>query len=188
MNPLDIAAKVTPGWFRPWMIWAAIIAALVALLGVQTLRLSGAEVDVAREVAAHEATKRNHALQLAMVLKAAKETETQLRADLDKQQADAAKEKEIAKSREDALVESVRSGERRLRIAAVCPSGGSAGLRAPASGGGRPSLSSAELDGPTSERILRIGFDGDQAIRERNACVAAYEAVRRRINDAETPQ
>lgn len=174
-----------PVTFRPWMIWAAAVGALVLLLGVQTVRLAGAQSDLAVEAKAHAETKRQHAEALAAAIQEAREREHAMQADIEKIQAAAAKERLNAKSREDALVESVRSGERRLRIAAVCTGGGKPGLRAPVASGGGAEVQVAELDGAASERILRIGFDGDQAIRERNACVAAYEAVRARINQPE---
>lgn len=164
-----------PVWFRPWMAWAAAVAALLVLLGVQTLRLADAQTDLANDQAAH-------AKALAKATEEARKTETALRSDLDDVQAAAAKEKEIAKSREDALVESVRDGSRRLSVRAVCPGG--TGLRAPAAGSGWSDNERAELDGQTSERILSIVLDGDRYIRERNACVAAYEAVRKRLNAA----
>lgn len=160
---------------RSWMVLGVVIDALAALLAIQTTRLS-------KEQAAHMETQRNHALALAEATERARQTERSLRADLEQLQVDAAKEKESAKAREDALVESVRSGERRLRIAAVCPGAGSAGLRPPVAGSSGAGLQVAELDGPTSERILGITIDGDSYIRERNACVAAYEALRKRLN------
>ena len=171
-----------PVWFRPWMAWAAAVAALALLLGLQSIRLADAERDVAAEKAAHAETRRLHAVALAKAISDARTTENQLRADLEAQQDAAAKEKEIAKSREDALVESVRAGNRRLSIAAVCPGSGGPGLRAPAAGGGGPGQARADIDPAAGIALIGIARDGDEAIRERNACVAAYEAVRQRLN------
>lgn len=164
-------------WFRPWMAWAALCAALAVTSGIQTVRLSGEE-------AAHAETQRLHAEAMAKAVEEARSTENKLRGDLEQIQAAAAKEKEIAKSREDALVDAVRSGERRLRIAAVCPGGAAAGVNSAAAGGGGAGVQVAELAPEAGERILRIGIDGDRYIRERNACVAAYEAVRQKLNAA----
>jgi hypothetical protein len=176
---------ISPTWFRPWMALAAVIVVLAALLGVQTVRLSDAKADVAAEQSAHSETKRLHAEALAAAISQARQTENDLRSDLERVQAEAAKEKEIAKSREDALIESVRSGERRLRISAVCTGGSHAGNNPAVAGGGGADVQVAELDGQTSERILGVTIDGDRYIRERNACVAAYEAVRKRLNEAQ---
>ncbi len=155
---------------------AALLIAL-AVAGVQTYRLS-------EERLAHAETRRLHAVALAKAVTEARETENQLRTDLKDLQDKSAKEKEIAKSREDALVERVRTGERRLSIAAVCPGGGNPGIRPPAAGGGGAVVSRAELDPAAGVALIGITRDGDEAIRERNACVAAYEAVRRRLNAA----
>jgi len=181
---IGLAAKFMPSWFKPWMAAAAVVVALLLVIGVQSMRLSGAKTDLSVEQAAHATTQKNHALALAIAIKQARDTENQLRADLEQVQAEAAKEKEIAKSREDALVESVRNGERRLRIAAVCSGGSGTGINSTAAGGGGAGVQVAELDGQTSERVLGITIDGDRYIRERNACVAAYEAVRKRLNGA----
>lgn len=174
-------------WFRPWMALAAVIAVLCVLLGVQTVRLSAAKADVAAEQASHSETKRLHAEALAEAISQARQTENDLRSDLERVQAEAVKERESAKAREDALVESVRSGERRLRIAAVCSGGSQTGNDPAVAGGGGAGVQVAELDGQASERILSVTIDGDRYIRERNACVAAYEALRKRINGDQQP-
>lgn len=184
MIPVGLVAKFAPSWFKPWMAMAAVVAVLLLALGVQTVRLSDAETDLAVEQAAHAATQRNAALAYALAVKKARDTENDLRSDLERVQAEAAKEKEVAQARENALVESIRHGERRLRIAAVCTGSGGTGLNPAAAGGSGADLQVAELDAATGERILRIGIDGDRYIRERNACVAAYEAVRKRLNAA----
>lgn len=184
MIPAAVAAKFIPSWFKPWMAVAAVVAVLLLLLGIQTARLSGAKADFQTEKAAHATTQKNHALALALAIKQARDTENDLRAELDRIQTEAAKEKEIAKSREDALVESIRSGERRLRIAAVCSGSSGTGNDPAAAGGSGAGVQTAELDGQASERVLGITIDGDRYIRERNACVAAYEAVRKRLNAA----
>lgn len=182
MIPNITASEFAPTWFRPWMIWAAAVVALVALLEVKTVRLADAKADVAAEAGAHAETKRLYAVTLAAAISDARKTENELRASLERVQDQAAKEKADAKAREDALVDRVRTGERRLSVAAVCPGGGGTGLRPGTAGSGGSSVSRAELDPAAAERILRIGFDADQAIRERNACIAAYEAVRSRLN------
>ena len=181
------AAKIIPGWFRPWMILVAISIALLGMLGAQTLNLLEAEKSLANEQAAHETTKRLDAEALTRSIADARDREHEMQASLEQIQATARKEKEIAKAREDALVESVRSGERRLSIAAVCPSPAAPGLRAPAAGGSGPSQARAELAPAAGLALIGIARDGDEAIRERNACVAAYEAVRAKLNGDAAP-
>jgi len=172
-----------PIWFRPWMAWLAAVAALSALLAIQTVRLSEAEKATADEVAAHAETQRDYAEKLAEAISTARQTETDLRASLDKLQDQAAKEKADAKAREDDLVERVRTGERRLSIAAVCRPGASGtGLRAPAASGGRAEVPRADIDPAAGVALIGIARDGDEAIRERNACISAYESVRSKLN------
>lgn len=165
-------------WLRPWMIWAALAALLAGGLGVQTVRLAEAAAD-------HERTMREFAEATMQAIQEALVREAGLRGDLEQLQARTAKEMEDAKSREDALVESVRAGHRRLSIPARCPSG--SGIRAPAAGGSGTQVPRAELDGPAGEFLIGLTRDGDTAIRERNACIEAYEAVRRRLNDDAAP-
>lgn len=175
-----------PTWFRPWMAWAGAVAALAVLLGFQTMRLSDAQADLAKEQAAHAQTVRDHALALAKAETAARQTEAILRDDMDKLAASAAKEKEDAKAREDALVERVRTGERRLsvRVASCVPASSSPASHPGAASEPGADGAVAELDPEVAGRVLRITGDGDQAIRERNACFAAYERARALINGA----
>lgn len=178
-----------PTWFRPWMLWLAAVALLGGLLAAQTVRLAQAETALAQEQSAHAETVKQHAVEFALAQTSARQTEAILRDDLDKLAAQAAKEKEDAKAREDALVERVRTGERRLSIpvARCVPADGSASPGAAAAEGGGAGQARAELDPATAERILRITRDGDEAIRERNLCVDAYELMRKRINEARPP-
>lgn len=162
-----------PVWFRPWMIWLALVASVGAMLGLQTVRLSNLRAE-------HADTLRRQAEALAAAEAAARVTETVLRADLDELAARSAKEKEDARQREDALVESVRNGNRRLSIAARCPAS-PGGDSAAAGHGGAPSPR-ADLDPAAGEFLVRLAGEGDTAIRERNTCIEAYEAVRQRLN------
>ena len=164
--------------FRPWMLWAALVAALTGLLGLQTVRLADAE-------AGHERTMREFAEATTKALEEARQTESALRSDVERIQADAAKEMKNAKSREDALVESVRNGNRRLSVRAVCPA--SSGRDSAAAGGRGAAVQRAEIDAADGVALVGIARDGDQYIRERNACVAAYEAVRARLNADAAP-
>jgi flagellar biosynthesis GTPase FlhF len=173
---------LTPTQARAIALWA-VFTALLALCGWQETRVQRAAAALATEQAAHAKTKELEAEKLAKAQQDARQTESGLRGELEAQQAKAAKEQEDAKSREDALVERVRTGNLRLSVAARCqahqPGGGSA---ATAGGSERQQEARAELDPAAAERILAIGRDADRNTRERNACVDAYEAVRARIN------
>lgn len=160
------------------MVWAAAVALLAGLLGFQTVRLANEQAD-------HAKTAKAHAEALAQASEEARKTETALRADIDSIQADAAEKEARAKEAIDRLVDDVRAGHRRLSIPARCPSG--SGIRAPAAGGSGTQVPRAELDGPAGEFLIGLTRDGDTAIRERNACIEAYEAVRRRLNDDAAP-
>jgi prophage endopeptidase len=163
-------------WFRPWMIWAALVLVLLGALGVQTVRLSDLR-------AKHADTLREHAEAVERASEKARKTEKDLRDDLNNLASKLDEEKNNAKKREDALVESVRVGNRRLSIAATCPPSQGGGA-APAQGGGA-APQRAIIDPAAAERIIGITRDGDNAIRERNTCIDAYEAVRARINGGE---
>lgn len=160
----------------------ALILVLCVLLGVQTVRLAGANEALATERAAHLKTQRDDAKKLADSIESARTTEKGLRSSMDELQAKAAQEKEDAQAREDALVESVRTGHRRLSVLAQCPSAPSAGRSASAPGGGGPTVQRAELDPAFGVSVLDVGRDADRNTRERNICVEAYEQVRARLN------
>ena len=72
--------------FKPWMAWAVIVAALAALLGVQTVRLSDEQRD-------HAETHRKHAVELAQRADDAREA---VRAARDEEQRRTAAVQEIA--------------------------------------------------------------------------------------------
>lgn len=172
---------ITPAQAKLIAVGAAFLA-LLALCGWQEVRVAHAKAELATEQAAHQKTKTDEAKKLLAAQTDARETESGLRKELEDKQAQAAKEMEDAKTREDALVESVRNGNRRLSVVARCPAGPTAGGSSASASGGGAALQRAELDVPTSERILAIGRDGDRNTRERNLCVESYESVRARLN------
>jgi hypothetical protein len=94
-------------------------------------------------------------------------------------------EKRRAQETQTRLVADLRSGARRLSIAAKCPTpasqAGADPAAADASGADAPR---AELDREAAETLVAITADGDNAIRERNACIAAYNAARETLNAA----
>lgn len=116
----------------------------------------------------------------------ARKTESEIRGEL------YALEQEYTKLEEDAdrakaedarLISDLRAGTRRMSIAVKsCGSGGMPGGGAADNQGRAGEGQRAELDPAVTESLLAIARDGDQYIRERNACVAAYEIVRRKMN------
>lgn len=179
-----------PTWVRPWMGWVIALAAVLGLLAVQSVRLADERAMVSARDATISKMERDHAQALAAASEDARLKEQGLRNDLDQVQASAQKEKDDAKSREDALLERVRSGDRRLSVAARCPASGAAkaGAGAASAGGGGTELQRAELAPEVGIALIGIARDGDQAIRERNVCIAAYEAVRIRLNREGPPE
>lgn len=116
----------------------------------------------------------------------ARVVENTLRADIDKIQEKYSQLEEVA-AREAAelnnLVSDLRDGSRRLSIQVRnCAASGPATSDSASSGGSGPAPAErAELDPEAAETLIAIARDGDRYIRERNACVEAYEAVRRRF-------
>ena len=160
-------------WLRTWMIWAVLVVSALSVAGLQTLRLSNLKTDYSN-------TLRMHAEAMEAAEAKARMTETILRTDMDEISARLAKENEDARLREDALVESVRAGSRRLSIAASCPA--SQGGDSTSASHGWTAPQRAELAPEVGVALIGIARDGDSAIRERNSCIEAYEAVRLRFN------
>lgn len=88
-----------------------------------------------------------------------------------KEQADAAlaKLKKSLADKNAQLVNAVRTGQQRLFVN-VTPQAG-----CPASGSGE---TRAELDRSTSEALVAITGDGDQAIAELNSCIDSYNKMK----------
>ena len=151
-------------------IGAAVMLALAILAGVMRMQRDHARAalaDYRREVA--EATARAE--------RKAREAETMLRDQADQLRSQLTQETKNANDAQDRLVAGIRSGAQRLSVAAHCPAAGQASSdSAAATGAGNPAR--AELDPQAAEDLVAIAADGDAAIRERNACIQAYERVR----------
>lgn len=95
-------------------------------------------------------------------------------------------ELEREKSKADALISDLRSGNRRLSIAIKSgrSCGRAEGEDTASSGSGGAGNERAELDPEAAAALVGIARDGDRNTRERNACVDAYNAVRAKINDS----
>lgn len=116
----------------------------------------------------------------------ARKAESEIRGELYALEQDYTKleeEAQRAKAEDARLISDLRAGTRRMSIAVKScgtrqlPEDGTTDNQGGAGAGQR-----AELDPAVTESLLAIARDGDQYIRERNACVAAYEIVRRKMN------
>lgn len=82
------------------------------------------------------------------------------------------KDRRNAETRIAKLNSDLRDGSLRLRVdTAITP-----GPRDP---GTEPGTERAQLSGQASEFLLGLAAEGDQAIRERNQCIQAYESLRK---------
>jgi hypothetical protein len=161
-------------------VWAWPVALSLSVAAGAGAHLHG-RAQAATAQAALSDLQRETATATTRASEAARAKETQLRADAAAASAKLAKEKQNAKIREDRLVADIRRGAQRLSIAAHCGPG-----KAPADPstppGSGPESPRAELDQSAAEALVAIAIDGDNAIRERNACVEQYNAVREALN------
>jgi prophage endopeptidase len=175
---IEAAAKKAFGLI-PWWLWPL---ALSLSIGAGVSAYQMARADLAQAQAALSDLQRETAQATTRASEAARAKETQLRADADAASAKLAKEKQSAKNREDRLVADIRSGAQRLSIAASCPAAGQAPADPGIAPGSGPESPRAELDRSAAEALIAIAIDGDNAIRERNACIQQYNAVREALN------
>lgn len=131
-----------------------------------------AELNTQHSLALQQATERERA------------TERQLGADLAKLQTRYHQEASHAQQTRDRSAAALRSGAVRLSMpVAHCPSDGGSnpgpGAR-PAPGDRHQAR--AQLAPETGLALTAIGDDGDDAIRQLNACIDAYNAVKTRLN------
>lgn len=123
----------------------------------------------------YKLAKTKSALEVAKLNEAARKEEqehTQILADIGVQ---LIKEKQNAKAANDRYVAALRAGDERLYVN-VRPVPASEGA-APASGD-RPETR-AELDPETAANLVGITNDGDDAIRQLNSCIDAYNAIQK---------
>ena len=167
-------------WFRPWMAWAAAVAALGVLLGGQTLRLSN-------ERAAHANTREQHATELATRERAARQavndarTEEQRRTREVQEIADEA-QKQLDVARDDA--DAARSAGERLRnrVAELTAALGRAAGKDPAvADASAPAEKTADLLADVQRRLDEAtdGIAGfaDKAHAAGAACERGYDAL-----------
>lgn len=117
-----------------------------------------------------EATAAEHAQALQRAEQEARSKEQEWQSAHNELQARYEEEKKDAESKIADLRRRVQSGTVRLSVPATAcavsqnPGTGIAETR-------------AELDGKTAERILSVGRDGDEAIRDLNLCIDQYKAL-----------
>ncbi|MFT3720426.1 lysis system i-spanin subunit Rz [Pseudorhodoferax sp.] len=159
-------------------------APFVAALALGGLVLHQRE-QISAERAAHAETRAQHAQQLQRIAEATATAATAARhAQQAQQQAVAAldiqhtQELSHALADNDALRADLRSGARRLRIAASCPTGSSAGAGVPgtASTAGLDAGTTVELGGATGQAVLDLRED---LLRDRAKLAGLQEYARR---------
>ena len=164
----------------PWWLWPLALSVSIGV-GVSAYQMS--QADLARAQTALSDLQRETAMATTRASEAARKKETQLRAEVTARSAKLAEEKRRAKIREDRLVADIRSGTQRMSIAARCPApAGQTGADTATAAGSGPEGARAELDSTTAATLVAIAADGDNAIRERNACIQQYNAIREALN------
>lgn len=168
----------------PWWLWPLALFVCVAV-GLAVHEMGRA--DLAAAQAAMSDLQRDHAKAATLASEAAREKETLLLATTQAISDKLNQEQTRAQALQNRLVSDLRSGAQRLSIAAHCPQpGGAPGANAtPADG--TADTPRAELDPATAEALVGIAADGDAAINERNACIAAYNAARQTLSGTPGP-
>lgn len=161
----------------PWWLWPL---ALSVSIGAGFAAYQMTRADLAQAQAALSDLQRETAQATTRASEAAREKETMLLATTVVLSDKLNKEARNAQDAQNRLVADIRTGAQRLSIAAHCP--GQAPADSTAAGGGGAEGARAELDRQAAETLVAIAADGDAAIRERNACIAAYDAARQTLN------
>jgi hypothetical protein len=118
-----------------------------------------------------ETMRADHAGEMVAASETARKREQAKQDEIDTLQANLKKEQKDAKTKIARLNADVASGRVRLSVAVSgCGTGENTGT-----GFGKKR---AELDAETAQSLVAIAADGDEAIRELNYCIDAYEAVR----------
>ena len=166
-------------WFRPWMAWAAAVAAMAALLGLQTVRLADERAD-------HQTTKADYNQRVANAEKAGRQAVEDARAEEQRRTAavqeianEAQKELDVARSDADAA----RSAGERLRdrIAQLTAACRAAASNPDAANAGAPAEVPADLLADVQRRLDEAadGIAGfaDKSAAAGKACERSYDAL-----------
>lgn len=91
-------------------------------------------------------------------------------------------ERDSARHEKDTFIAGVRSGAIRLSIPVVAPVSTGAGCTDTSAAGGAGQEARAELTPAAAEFLDDIASEGDDAIRQSNALIDAYNALREKMN------
>lgn len=171
---------IAPTWFRPWMVWLAIVAGMAVLLGLQTIRLSDEQRDHAKTASLWSKDREAWEKAAREAVEAARAEEqrrtTEVQGIADETQA------KLEVARADAA-DARDAGERlRQRVAKLTTALGRAGASQPtAAGPGAPAQSTADLLADVQRRIDEAtdtiaGF-ADQSHTAGLACERSYDAL-----------
>ncbi len=164
----------------PWWLWPL---ALSVSIGAGFAAYQMTRADLAQAQAALSDLQRETAQATTRASEFAREKETMLLATTVALSDKLNKEKSRAQETQNRLVSDLRSGAQRLSIAARCQPSSEPTPDAPAAPGSGATGARADLDPATAEALISIAADGDTAIRERNACIDAYNSARETLND-----
>lgn len=174
---IEVLAKKAFGLI-PWWLWPL---ALSVSIGVGVAAYEMTRADLASAQAALSDLQRETATAATRASEDARQKEAQLRATTTATNAKLAEEKRRAKIREDRLVADILSGAQRMSIDAICQPSPAPSDTATAERSGADTQR-AELDPEAAAALIAIAAEGDTAIRERNACIEQYNAVREALN------
>lgn len=168
------------------------LAAPLLAVAVTVLALLGAGYGAGHSVAGNtgaarlEAMRSQHAVALADAQRQARQTEQELHLAINEVQVKYQQLEEQAaheKLQHDRLITDLRAGTQRLSIAVKgCSRPPANPADTELAGGSGSDIQRADIDPEAAAALISITRDGDQYTRERNACVAAYEAVKAKLN------
>jgi hypothetical protein len=163
-------------------VWAWPVALALSVAAGAGAHLHG-RVQTATAQAALSDLQRETALATTRASEAARAKETMLLATAVALSDKLNLEKSRAQEAQNRLVADIRRGAQRMSIAAKCPAPAGQAPTDPATASAAgPDAPRAELDATAAADLVAIAADGDNAIRERNACVEQYNRVREALN------
>lgn len=174
-----------PAWLLRAVPYVAAVGAVLLALAVAYNR--GAAHKETEWRAAMAEQQARYSASLAAAERARREVEQAAAADL---AAVTEKHLEIernAKAENDRLRADLRSSRVRLSVPVASCTAAAAGAD-PAAAAGSGAEARAELDPQAADDLAAIAADGDAAIRQLNAVIDAYNALRERVNAQTPPQ
>lgn len=170
---------------KDWIIGALLAAALsmLAYAGSKEIHSAGYRAGTAEVQSRWHAEQRNQHAQHAADLLELKNNNDALQAQLAALDSTHQKEKDDAKAENESLHARLRSGAVRLSVpthSSTCPTRGVSAGDVPSTAAPATEHTQArtELDPETSSALVHITDAGDDAIRDLNAIIDRYEAIR----------